>query len=281
MTAAHTSGPEFLPAGARRLPVIGYLALVAVYLVVLQGLPFLLPHSGSAAYGSFPDVASAARLVLTVGISVVLGVVAVSLLRWWRPVMRDDRPVRRWVWTIPIVMLVTILAGTNYGLISQKGAGLFFTLLLGCLLVGVGEELMYRGIGVVTFRSLGFSEGRVALWVAVIFGLSHATNIISEGAKSIIQVLVTMVAGYFFYLIRRVAGTLLVGMVLHGLWDFGLLSTAATGKAYAGTFLFILADIVLAIIILVRRHHIEPERAPHSTRRSLPVPPVRGPRRTP
>ena len=118
---------------------------------------------------------------------------------------------------------------------------------------------MYRGIGVVTFRSLGFTEGKVALWVAVIFGLSHATNIISEGPKSIVQVLVTMVAGYFFYLIRRVAGTLILGMLLHGLWDFGLLTTAATGKAYAGTFLFILADLALAIIVLVRRHHIEPE----------------------
>ena len=251
--------PAFLPTGAKRLPVLGYLAIVVLYLVVLQTLPFLLAGNDHSSYASFPTVNSAIKLLWTpVGASVLIGVVVVSVLGWWPPVLRDDRPVRRWVWSIPIVMIVVILAGTDYGLISQKGAGLFFSLLVGTVLVGIGEELMYRGIGVVTFRSLGFTEGKVALWVAVIFGLSHATNIITEGPKSIAQVLVTMVAGYFFYLIRRVSGTLILGMLIHGLWDFGLLTSVASGKAYAGTFLFILADVVLAIIVFVRRRHIEP-----------------------
>ena len=260
MTGPRTAPAQsFLPTGAKRLSVIAYVAIVVVYLVVLQSLPFLLAGGDHSSYASFPTVNSAVKLLwIPVGISVIIGVIVVSVLGWWPPVLRDDRPVRRWVWSIPIVMVVVILAGTDYGLISQKGAGLFFALLVGTLLVGIAEELMYRGIGVVTFRSLGFTEGKVALWVAVIFGLSHATNIISEGAKSIVQVLVTMVAGYFFYLIRRVSGTLVLGMLIHGLWDFGLLTSIASGKVYAGTFLFILADIVLAIVVFVRRHHIEP-----------------------
>lgn len=33
------------------------------------------------------------------------------------------------------------------------------------------------------------------------------------------------------------------------------------GESYALTAMFVLADIVMAIIVLVRRHHIEPEPA--------------------
>jgi dienelactone hydrolase len=47
-------------------------------------------------------------------------------------------------------------------------------------------------------------------WTCLLFGLAHATNLISEGPKALVQVLVTAVAGYFFYLIRRVSHGLVV-----------------------------------------------------------------------
>ena len=50
--------------------------------------------------------------------------------------------------------------------------------------------------------------------------------------------------------------------MLHGLWDFGLISAyIVPSKSYPGPLLFLLADIFLALIILIRRHHIEPRRA--------------------
>ena len=102
----------------------------------------------------------------------------------------------------------------------------------------------------------------MALWSSVIFGLAHATNLISEGPKAFLQVLATAIAGYFLYLIRRSSGGLLVPAVVHGLWDFGLISSSVVaGRSYVGSGLFILADIVLLIIVLVRRHQIEPEPA--------------------
>jgi membrane protease YdiL (CAAX protease family) len=42
------------------------------------------------------------------------------------------------------------------------------------VVVGFGEELMFRGIGVIAFRRAGFSEGRVALWSSLVFGLVAA-----------------------------------------------------------------------------------------------------------
>ena len=66
------------------------------------------------------------------------------------------------------------------------------------------------------------------------------------------QVLVTAVAGYFFYLIRRRSGVLVAAALMHGLWDFGTISGAVEpGESYALTAMFILADIVMAIIVLV------------------------------
>jgi hypothetical protein len=43
--------------------------------------------------------------------------------------------------------------------------------------------------------------------------------------------------------------------------DFGAISAAAVvaSKNYLGAGLFILADIIMVIILLIRRHRIEPE----------------------
>ena len=57
----------------------------------------------------------------------------------------------------------------------------------------------------------------MALWTCVLFGLAHATNLVSEGPKALLQVLVTAAAGYFFYLTRGVSKGLVVSAVLHGL----------------------------------------------------------------
>ena len=107
-------------------------------------------------------------------------------------------------------------------------------LLVGCLFIGVSEELMFRGIGVTAFRQAGFTEGKVALWTCVLFGLAHATNIFSEGLGALPQVLVTAVAGYFFYVTRRVSGLLIVSMIIHGLWDFGLFTTTLSTPTSIG-----------------------------------------------
>ncbi len=207
----------------------------------------------------FPDATSAWKnLVLPVGLSLVFVYAVVAALGWWRPVFVDRRPVARWVWAIPIIMVVTIVGGINYGGLSDVGMAVAAPLLLGTLMVGFAEEGLFRGIGVTTFRVNGFSEGRVALWSSVLFGLAHGTNIFIEGPGAILQVLVTVAAGYFFYLVRRVSGALVVAALLHGLWDFGLLSSGIVeDELYAGSAVFVLADVVMVVLLLVRRRRIE------------------------
>jgi membrane protease YdiL (CAAX protease family) len=246
--------------GIRRLPVWGYVAIVVAYLAIIQfagraftaglDVDFAAPHTSEQALRS---------MVYPIGLSALFVYLVVAILGWWKPVFVDDRPVQRWVRIIPIIMVITILLGVNYGGLADKGLGFTLLLLTAGLVVGFGEEGMFRGLGVVAFRVNGFSEGKVALWTTLIFALAHGTNIFSEGPQAFLQVLITVLAGYFFYLIRRYSGGLVMPAIVHGLWDFSLISSyVVEDKAYPGALLFMLANLVLLVIVLVHRHRIEP-----------------------
>lgn len=197
-------------------------------------------------------------LLLPIGLSVVFVYAVVAALGWWRPVFVDDRPVRRWVWVVPGIFGLAIAAAIDYPELADKGIGFVALLLLAAQCVGFGEEGMFRGIGVTVFRVNGLSEGRVALWSSAVFGAVHLTNAISTGGAAVAQAIAVSFAGYFFYLTRRVSGGLFVPAVLHGMFDFSILSGAVGGDAtYAGGIAAILAYPVVAIILLARRHRIE------------------------
>jgi uncharacterized protein len=250
-------------ADVRKIPVWAFIVLAIVYLAILLALIRLLTPALYVGYARFTSVEVIWRaLLVPFGVSVLFVAAAVTVLGWWRPVLRDHRPVRRWVWVVPIIMGVAVLGGSNYPELGDRGAGFTLLLLLGALLVGCGEEAMYRGIGVITFRVNGYGEGKVALWSSVVFGLSHGVNLLtSQGKVAFVQVLAAAAAGYFLYLVRRVGGGLLLPVMVHGLWDFGFFTglLGADGAVYAGIGLFVVADVVIVVILLVRRFRIEPE----------------------
>ena len=93
------------------------------------------------------------------------------------------------------------------------------------------------------------------------FGAVHLTNAISTGGSAIAQAIAVSFAGYFFYLTRRVSGGLIVPALIHGLFDFSILSGAADDKPYTGGLAAIVVYPLVAVILLVRRHRIEPSSA--------------------
>lgn len=245
------------------IPVL--LAVVVVYLIIVQGLPFLTASGLDADYGEFPDVETVVRGVMApVAASILFVVVVVTSLGWWRPVLRDDRPVERWVWIVPLIMIVTVLLVTDYANLSDLGGRFTITLLCTALMVGVGEELMFRGVGVIAFRINDFREPRVALWSSIVFGAAHITNIISEGPSSIVQVIVVSFSGFFFYLIRRVSGGIALPIVMHGLWDFSLFSGHAgeDPEVYPLAALALVCNIALLVTLWVRGDKIGIDREP-------------------
>ncbi len=125
---------------------------------------------------------------------------------------------------VPIVLVVCILVAIDYADLADKTVGYVLALFIATQFVGWGEEGMFRGIGVVALRSHGLTEGKVALWSSLVFGAVHLSNAIGHGAQAIPQALAVSFAGYFFYLTRRVSGGNALNSVLHGLFDFSLLS---------------------------------------------------------
>ena len=59
-------------------------------------------------------------------------------------------------------------------------------------------------------------------------------------------------------MIRRVSGLLIVSMVMHGLWDFGLFTNTLSTPAGIGVVAFILADVVLAIVAIATIRKVFP-----------------------
>lgn len=261
-SAAVESPDPGLAADGRSLPYLGFAIVVIIYLAIIQLGGVLVTSLGDVDKETAMQTARGVLLVMCVPIGAALlftyGVVAA--LGWWRPVLRDDRPVRRWVILVPIVLVVGIALGIDYADLAQKDVTFILLLLLATQLVGWGEEGMFRGIGVTTLRRHGLREGHVALWSSLIFGAVHLSNALSTGFKSVPQAIMVSLAGYFFYLIRRSTSYNAVNSVLHGLFDFSLLTGTvilAGQGGYVGTFAPVLIYPILAIVLLSRRRNIE------------------------
>ncbi|MFF8513493.1 CPBP family intramembrane glutamic endopeptidase [Streptomyces sp. NPDC015492] len=252
-----------------------FLAVVVVYLVVVQGVGLLIGVDTSGAKSEFPTTEAIVRNgLMPIGLSVVFGAAVVTWLGWWGDVLRYRAPVRRWVWFVPVSMLAAALLAINYSNLAAQPAAMVVALLAMTACVGIGEELMFRGIGVQVFKKAGFSEGRVALWSSVVFGAVHLSNAIGTGSQAVLQAIVVATSGYFFYLCLRAGTTLLLPMLVHGLWDFSLVSNSVGSdpKLSAGMVLPIILQVVLIVVLLLRRRSIEPAPAAGGTASGQPQP---------
>ncbi|WP_336083941.1 CPBP family intramembrane glutamic endopeptidase [Nocardia sp. SSK8] len=255
------------PRGARQLSYPLFAVIVVVYLATIQLGGLAVQHlSGEDDFFTTRGVVFGMIIPLGVALAFTYGVIA--YLGWLRPVLRDDRPTRPWVWVVPAVFLVAIVLGINYSALADKGWLYVLVLLVATQFVGWGEEGIFRGIGVTVLREHGLTEGRVALWSSIVFGAVHLTNVLGHGISALPQAIIVSLAGYFFYLIRRVSRGNAANSIIHGLFDFTLLSGSAIlvdQTFYLGTLLPILVYPVLAIVLLIKRRDIEPAAPELST----------------
>ncbi|MEV4736199.1 MULTISPECIES: CPBP family intramembrane glutamic endopeptidase [unclassified Microbacterium] len=216
------------PGTRTRLPKIGQFLLVVVgYLVIVQGLTLLLADPDSTG-GSIESVDALLRgVIVPVALGAAFVVAIVAWVGGWTQIFVSARRLRRWTLVIPVLLLLGIIAVTNYGGLMQAGLLHALVLLTAVLLVGFAEELLFRGLGVAAFQSTGRSEFAVAGWTSLIFGIAHGSNgfITGDFGAALLQVVLTTLTGAVFYLVLRTTGSLVVGMAAHGLWDFGILST--------------------------------------------------------
>lgn len=243
----------------KKLSYRSFALIVVGYLIIIQGGGLLIEHlSGPEDLTTIKGFLL--NMTLPLGVALIYTYGVISLLGWRQPVLKDNKPVRKWVWVVPIILIISILLATDYADLFSKSFGYILLLFITCQFVGWGEEGMFRGIGVQTLRSHNLTEGKVALWSSLIFGAVHLTNALGHGVQAIPQALAVSFAGYFFYLTRRVSGGNTLNSILHGLFDFSLLTSTVilvNQGAYPGALAAIVAYILIAIVLITRRKKIE------------------------
>lgn len=147
-------------------------------------------------------------------------VVAVAAWQRWRDIGLRDLPAARSLllaW-LPMVYIVGGFAlSIRLGLPPATVVG---WVLFNTLLVGLSEELMFRGV---LFQALRHT---VSIWPAVAlttlaFGAIHSLNVFVTGdlRAAVIQSTAAALSGLFFIALRLRTGSLWPCIVVHGLWD--------------------------------------------------------------
>jgi membrane protease YdiL (CAAX protease family) len=105
------------------------------------------------------------------------------------------------------------LGGINYGGLGDIDSKLLLWIVVGTLLVGFCEELMYRGLVLVGFRG-GMREALAWFWSSVAFGLLHSIKFFlgQDLLPTLQQAVMTFLIGSGFYIARRTTGVIFVPM---------------------------------------------------------------------
>lgn len=246
-----------------------YLAFLVAYLVIYLGSSLagkLFPDQAEAdLLSSVGSVFVQVTLPLVVGAVVLFGM---SYYLGWNRALFGRQPIYKswWMWLGPAVALVPVLlrvAGIDWG---GPSFSVVVTVLLSGLLVGVVEELMYRGFAVKMIRAGGHGELAVAALSSGAFALSHSANLIGGQAVTTVAftVFYTFGFGVLMYLTLRVTGFLVWAMLVHGLTDpttilaSGGIDKVATGATTndllhaAGLFTFPLVFFGIILLLFVR-----------------------------
>ncbi len=244
---------------------------IGVYLIIIQGGTHFLTLGREFEYSSFPTTEAIIRsTTIPVGMSVVFVVSVISWLGWWKRIWCERKRLARWAWIVPVLMVLSIVIVTNYPLLGDVSPMMVVTLFGSVLLVGLGEELMFRGITLEAVRRVGgTTERKAALWTALIFGGVHLSNVFTEGPGAFLQVVVASASGLLLYVALRVSGTLIVPIILHAGWDFSLFSgnLGVDPEPYLFSPVSIVTIFVLTIIVIARRRSIWPPVTGDESRR--------------
>ncbi len=150
--------------------------------------------------------------------------------------------------------LLQFATGTYVG----KDMKLLFMVLFTTLLVGISEELMFRGI---LLPALVKKRGKVmaVIMSSVMFGLLHSVNILGglPFHEMLVQVVSSSVVGVLFACVALEIKNIVPIMIYHWLWDGILFSGKYLESSGDGlTVLLLVMEVVFAItffVILARK----------------------------
>lgn len=157
-------------------------------------------------------------------------------------------------------------AETDWG-VDKFTTEYFAWLALGMLVVGFSEELLFRGVMLVGARSR-LTEGWVVVFTSALFGVFHFVNLGTGQSvrDTTAQAVGAGLSGVVFYLVRRLSGTIVVGMLLHGASDFFALALGESDAEVSAGGVGDVVAMIIAVVAVVKliRHAREATTTEHA-----------------
>ncbi len=166
----------------------------------------------------------------TVLASLVVALI-ITKFGWWNITLFDKKKSGpKWAWIGVIAMLLLAIGSFARLQVGGLSLELVFWSLLGAIGVGFGEEMINRGTLLVGLRTR-YTEGKVWLFSTLAFAALHLPNMLfgADIFPTLGQFVFAFIVGSLLYSVRRLSGSLILAMVLHGLWDSSIFLPAATG----------------------------------------------------
>ena len=218
---------------------------VALFYTIGMGVIWLLTRSDDT--DGYPSMRS---LLLPLA---VLGLLTITLAWWGRtPLQRSSKVGVFGLLGLAIIVL-PLLDGVLAAPWSALGWGTLGAIALGTLLVGIGEEVAFRGL-ILNALLPRFTVVGAVIGSAVLFGLLHSVNvlIVSPASTVAIQVVLTTIfgiaAGWVYVL---TGGNLTLLIIIHWLYDFGVFAATESGSDTTLGLLVPVVTLVVAIVLTV------------------------------
>jgi hypothetical protein len=169
--------------------------------------------------------------------------IVVAYFKWWKETglkWVDNNRSLLLLWLPALAIIINLALGLPA---NTTGGRVLLIVLVNTLLVGISEELMFRGILLHGARSR-YRFWTAILIVSILFGLIHALNgfITGDFGAALFQSVTAFSSGLMYMGLRLRQNSLLPVMLVHGLWDFSVFSAGQTTMAIA------LVSIVFVII---------------------------------
>ena len=211
--------------------MLGVFGFFIVHVIVWTGLVLIAPGGDRVDYDLLGDAATpwVRQFILPLTAVLALQSVYISRRKLWVEILRDrDRSRRKWLWLPPVLLLAAGIGVASSDGLGDASSGYWIGMTLTMLLVGVTEEITFRGIVVAGARRTWNREGFALVASSVLFGLFHLPNwFLGQSLPTTIrQVVVTAFLGMVFFALRRASGALLSCIVLHAVYDWMIIQGA-------------------------------------------------------
>lgn len=258
MTTTHGTRP----AGTPSTPLIALLLIGGVALILILNFVFTI-GSTRIDYADLSKQATARpfiRQVFLPHLVIALGAAFfVTRFGLWQEIrLRLPQGVRGWVLALVAIGAAIALIDFSY-LGSDGGPWNGFAALLAFGMVGINEELLFRGLGLGALTRIHGLKRAVVI-STLLFGAAHGVNLFlgQSPTSTLLQVGFTTLIGFGLALFTLGTRSLIAAMVLHALWDYALTSQGwaaeMTGSIHGSGTPLTFALILTAVSVVAWRY---------------------------